>query len=242
VYLSTWLGYRYTPAVVKARRLIEEGLLGNLLGAHLAFFNNKPASYFAGNGSGSGSNWRSRWDTCGGGILLMTGIHYLDWLLYLTSMKVEDVSARYATLHSPAEVEDSIVMWLTFANGALASTNMSSCVQGGNTTNVELRIWGADGHLSLTPPFQFYPTRLIDGRLPERWSSLEPLPPMRFGDERMHISVEYLEHFARAILNGQAPDVPVDAGLELQAIIEAAYQSSREGRPITVQYPEWQNG
>jgi len=92
-------------------------------------------------------------------------------------------------------------------------------------------MWGTQGHLSLTPPFQFFSSRFIDGKRPERWHSLGPLP-------RLHSpNIEYLEHFSNAVLNGREVDITGEDGLRLQAVIEAAYRSSREGRNVRVEYP-----
>lgn len=232
VQLSMWLGFRYLPQVVKAKQVMEAGALGTILGAHLAYQRYKPALYWQQGYSGGGTDWRAKWETAGGGVLIMTAIHYVDWLFYLSRLTVTEVSARYATLDSPAQVEDAIVMWLTFENGALATVNASSCVQGLRRELVEFRLWGTEGYLSLTHPFQFYSTRVVDGKRPERWQSLEPLPKLR----REHI--EYLDRFASAVLKGKPPEITGEDGLRVQAIIDAAYRSSREGCPIIVKYPD----
>ena len=163
----------------------------------------------------------------------MNAIHYLDWLLYLSKLSVTEVSARHATLQSTIEVEDTLVMWLTFENGALATVNTSSCVQGLHQPPelMDCRIWGTQGHLSLTPPFQLFSSRRVDGKRPERWHSLGSLPKLPSPD------IEYLEHFSRAVLNGSDVEITGEDGLRLQAVIEAAYRSSREGCPIRVEYP-----
>lgn len=233
VQLSVWLGYRYTPAVSKARELIDAGLLGKVLGGHLSFQNYKPPAYF------QGADWRARWETCGGGVFIMTGIHYLDWLLYLGKERVREVSAHYATLASPSDVEDSIVMWLQLENGALVSANVSSCMPGGLVQSVDLRLWGSDGALSLSPPYQFYATRALGGKRPERWNSFDPLPKCRQNDLRVHISTEYVDRFAFAVSSGTPLEITAEDGLNLQAIVEAAYRSSRENRPVEVDYSRW---
>ncbi|MBF8267674.1 MAG: zinc-binding dehydrogenase [Dehalococcoidia bacterium] len=233
VSLSTCLELRYLPQVVKARQLVKDGAVGDLLGATLAYHLYKPPSYWQRGYSGGNSDWRARWETAGGGVLIMNAIHYLDWLLYLGDMKVTEVSARYAVMQGGVEVEDTVVMWLTFENGALATVNTSSRVQGLHQPPelVDCRMWGTQGHLSLTPPFQFFSSRFIDGKRPERWHSLGPLP-------RLHSpNIEYLEHFSNAVLNGREVDITGEDGLRLQAVIEAAYRSSREGRNVRVEYP-----
>ena len=237
VQLAPWLGFRYFPAVMKAAQLVRTGLLGTVLGAHLVLHNYKPPAYFKGGSSGAGTEWRAKWETSGGGILIMTGIHYLDWLLYLSGLEVREVSARYATLNSPAEVEDAIVMWLVMDNGALATVDMASCVHGGSPI-IELRIWGTEGHLSLTPPFQVYASRQVDGLRPERWNRLEHLPRLRDENVSVGMAIEYVERFADAVLARKPLDITGRDGLALQAVIEAAYASSRQAQPVAVSYPE----
>ena len=46
---------------------------------------------------------------------------------------------------------------------------------------------------------------------------------------------EYLERFAQAVLTGQRFEISAADGLHLQAVIEAAYRSSREQRPVAVE-------
>ena len=233
--LSPWLGLRYMPHVVKAKDMVQTGALGDILGATISHHLYKPLSYWQRGYSGGTSDWRARWDKGGGGVLMMNTIHYLDWLLHLSGLKVTEVSARYATLQGDTEVEDSIVMWLTFENGALATLNASSCVQGLHQPDAELlefRMWGTQGHLSLTPPYQLFSSRLVDGKRPERWLPLEPLPKLQSP------AIEYLERFSHAILNEREVEITGEDGLRLQSVIEAAYRSSREGCPVRVEHPE----
>jgi UDP-N-acetyl-2-amino-2-deoxyglucuronate dehydrogenase len=164
--------------------------------------------------------------------LITQAIHYLDWLLYLGREKPVEVSARYETLESGTEVEDSLVMWLRFANGALATLNASTCVPGlyrSDQVLNEFRIWGSDGHLSLSRPFQFFSSKLVGGTHPERWHDLAPLPRMQAP------AIELLERFARNLGNGEPQEIPTSDGLAVQAVVEAAYQSSESGRPIALE-------
>jgi predicted dehydrogenase/threonine dehydrogenase-like Zn-dependent dehydrogenase len=234
VHLSPWLGKRYLPHVDKAKQLVDAGLLGRLLGAHLTFHTYRPSSYWQ-VGSEDGLNWRGCWETSGGGALMTQGIHQLDWLLYLSRSKVVAVSAQYATLDSPTEVEDAIVMWLRFENGALATADVACRVQGATNCPIsELRLWGTEGHLSLTPPQQFYASRLIDGGRPKNWNALDPRP----GNDFTSADVEYLDRFARSVLRERPLEIDAEDGIRLQAVIEAAYRSSREQEPTAVEYPE----
>jgi predicted dehydrogenase len=231
VTLVPWLGFRYLPEVVLADRLIEQGMLGRFLGGTLVHHLSKPPSYFFRQGQ---ATWQARREFAGGGVLITQAIHYLDWLLYLGREEATEVSARYETLESGTEVEDSLVMWVRFSNGALATLNASTCVPGlyrSDQVQNEFRIWGSDGHLSLTRPFQFFSSRLVAGRHPERWHDLAPLP-------RMHApAVELLERFAHHLRTGEPQEITPSDGLRVQALVEAAYGSGEAGRPMTPQRP-----
>ena len=162
----------------------------------------------------------------------MDAIHTLVWLLYLSDMQVKEVSAHCATLHSTGVVEDSAAMWLTFENGALATVNIASGVQGLRQKKYDCQMWGTEGYLSLEPPYrhQFYSSRLIDGKRPERWHSLEPLPKL------LNPDLEYLNRFAQRVIKGEPPEITGEDGLRLQAVIDAAYRSMAEGHPVLVDH------
>jgi len=229
VQLSIWLGARYSPGIVYAKKLIEDGALGTIMGACLNHQMFKSINYFQSPG-GAVDNWQALWKTAGGGVLINQAVHNLDCLLYLTDMKVTEVSARYATLDSPAEVEDTLVAWLTMENGALVTINAASRVRGLQRPLTEFRLWGSEGHISLTPPYQFYTSKMIQGKRPERWQNFGPFPKLRDS------GVEYIERLAQSILGGKKPEITAEDGLRLQAVIEAAYKSSVEKRPISVEY------
>jgi predicted dehydrogenase len=234
VDLSVWLGFRYEPEVVKGKEFIDSGGLGTLLGAHLGVYRQR-ARYHGDPQLDGAPGWKSRWETAGGGVLVMSAIHYLDWLMYLTGMDVTEVSARYDTLESGDDVEDSLAMWMRFRNGALGTVHASYCVPGRyryDSVGIDCRLWGLEGHLSLTPPFQFFSSHAFGGQRPERWHPLDADPEVR------PVSVEFLNRFARSVLEGRPPEITGEDGLRLQAVIESAYESGRQGRPVEVRYPD----
>ena len=62
-----------------ARRLIDDGALGEPAGVLLNFFMDKPPSYWVGGYSGRAhSSWRASREQAGGGLLIMNLCHYID--------------------------------------------------------------------------------------------------------------------------------------------------------------------
>ncbi|NLE77499.1 MAG: Gfo/Idh/MocA family oxidoreductase, partial [Chloroflexi bacterium] len=59
--------------------------------------------------------WRSRRE--GGGILMYSGVHSIDWQCWLLGSEVAEVFARSTTQHPGSDAEDSVAATLAFANG-----------------------------------------------------------------------------------------------------------------------------
>jgi predicted dehydrogenase len=232
VQLSIIFPYRYMSRILKAKALIEAGALGELFGVSLTFHDDKFASYWQGGHTGrSVSDWRQRWETSGGGFVIATVIHHIDWLRYLPGLDIVEVSAKYTTWDSPGEVEDTLMMWFRYENGALGTINASSCVRG--TDLVEFRFWGRDGQISLAQPYQFYSLKRVDGKRPGLWHEFSDFRGISQRD------VEYLQRFSDHVLRGEGPEITGEDGLAVQAIIEAAYESSRTGQVLKVERGPW---
>lgn len=220
--LGTWLGVRYTPAYQAAKQLCERGALGTLRGGALSVQMYKPLSYY------KVSGWRAHWETAGGGVLIMNAIHFLDVFLWLAGVPVAEVSCSYSALADPqSEVEDTISLWIRFANGATATVQVSSCTMGTAHIGPEMRLYGQDGSLQLGGADQVYTLRDGLGVGPGQWSPLT-VPTMK------PIGVEMVERFASSVRYGSPMEISGRDGLVVQSVIEAAYRSARERRPVAI--------
>ena len=137
VQLGCILQRRFSPGVVKLKRLIDEGRLGTLryAGCYAKLYRSQ--EYYD-----SGS-WRGTWQLDGGGVLMNQGIHYVDLLAYLAG-PVQSVTARCATLgHERIEVEDTAAALLTFANGAMGVLEATTNAWPGLSSRIDL--YGSEG-------------------------------------------------------------------------------------------------
>jgi predicted dehydrogenase len=228
VFLSVMLQTRFLPQIQRARELVAAGALGRLLGTSLNYQHDKLAGYwFGGYTARSRSDWRARRETSGGGVLIQSAIHHLDWLSYLSGEPIVEVSATQATLDSPAEVEDAIAGWIRYANGALGSLNAATCVRGSEHLG-HVELWGEDGQISLVPPYRFYSLRIVDGHRPGQWHE--------FGTRVSGASdsTGFFREFASAALAGGDHAASGREALRLQATVEAFYRSAEDGRPVKV--------
>lgn len=229
VQLATLYCQRYLPYVQRAKRLIDQGALGRVLGATFLLYQDKPISYYTSGFSGRVStDWRTSKEKSGGGILIFNMVHYLDIFRYLTGLEVVRTYGDFSALETPLETEDTISVTFRYDNQAIGSLTASSVVRGA-MYQPQLRIWGTEGQMVLTEPTQhvFYSLRQVDGLKPGEWHSLGDLPLS--GDRR-----EFMTRFAGAILAGETPEMNAESGRTIQAIVEAIYESGQAQRPVEI--------
>ena len=223
--------YRYTAAWARLRELVADGALGTLQGVRLTYTARKPDSYWQGGYSGrSQSNWRTRLLQSGGGVLIMNCIHELDAVRWATGLEAERVFAEHGTFATAAEVEDRIGAVIQYRGGAVGVIDAGSHVPGGaGPTPDGQRVIGTQGQAVITGArLHFYCETPAAGIPAGAWTEL---PLVQARDARTLL----IEDYARALLSGDVPPIPDDAGLEAMKIVAAAYQSRRHGRAIRIE-------
>lgn len=231
----------FLPPVERAREIVEAGLIGEpfLFKGIMAWYSPDVTD-----------NWRFD-PALGGGIMLDGNVHHISNALYLLGdPPVQSVYAEYGALTADIQVEDTAVIVIR-TDKAILEISGSSRLQepGGATTSFkdQWAVYGTKGTVqwdaAARPTFRVYTSEqsATDKLLADGWIS--PKLPIVAADHRefsMHINGEESpwvpehQHFVDACLN----DTPVRSdgnfGLKTQLILEAAYQSGREGRKLTL--------
>lgn len=176
------------------------------------------------------SGWRGTWRFDGGGACMNQGIHLLDTLLYLMD-DVETVQARWATVGHPrevCEVEDAAVAVLTFRRGTLGVVQCTTCAYNDHGDQLELHAMRGSVRLNGSkvdywdlrdePDFRFDPADYAER-------------DEQFTGHRL-LYQELVPYFA----TGAPCRCGIATGRRSIALIEAIYQSAREGgaevRPV----------
>lgn len=95
---------RYNDTSRVLRDILDGGRLGRVLGARASVTWSRDAAYY------TRRDWRGRWATAGGGVLMNQAIHTLDLLQWFVG-PVTDVRGTVATLALPdIEVEDTAAL------------------------------------------------------------------------------------------------------------------------------------
>ena len=222
-------GVRYHPAAVRAKQLIEQGAIGEVMATFVVGDANKPESYWTGGYSGRvQTEWRKSKAQAGGGILIMNYVYDIYRLRYLTGLEVTRVFAEYDTYRTKGiEVEDFITLTLRYTNGALGTLTASSCAPGAQASGIRgtkasgNRFYGTEGQIVFEQgSLLVYTENDIDGLKAGEWTTLE------FSQEEARRSyVTYFERFATAVANGDPVDIPGEEGRRDLEVMLAAYKS-----------------
>ena len=224
--------FRFTPAMLAAKKAVEEGRLGKIYHAKATFVRSRGIPLGVG-------NWFTEKRQSGGGALIDIGIHALDAVWFLMgsprpvsiSAKVFRNFAQFA--NAPVfDVEDAAFAFIRFENDAVVQLETSWA---GNLTDD-------------IPPRQYFGQELINSVLYGTKASIRLKPLTLFEDqngklvsvplgapedERGGFALQ-LANFLDSIAGRAQPVNSVDQAVELMEIIDGIYSSSDLGREVAI--------
>jgi glucose-fructose oxidoreductase len=169
------------------------------------------------------NQWRLDKPLSGGGSLMDIGIYALNAARYLAGEEPVEVTAMELTDRTDprfATVEDRINFQLRFPGGAMAS-----CVSSYTSNHNTYRVHGTDGWLRAEPATSYTDHQMWVHRDDKTEQVRLPVPAK-------NQFVAQLDHLPESIMAGTEPRANGMEGLRDMRIIEAIYQSAREGRAI----------
>jgi predicted dehydrogenase len=244
--------FRFYPAVLRARQLMEEGFLGRIFSFRGRYYRssyidpNKPIS------------WRQQKAIAGGGALFDIGSHILD-LLYslvgefaavqatLDTLIPERPAAPGSTERVAVDVDDIALLTLRTKEGVLGTVEASR-MGTGLTNDIGFEIFGEKGALrfnGLDPAWlEVYDVRDSDkptGGLRgfrkveavNRYAG-QKAPDWSMTPDFVRTHAECQWQFLKAIAEGRPTQPTLADGLHIQAVMEAAERSSQEGRWVEI--------
>jgi len=213
----------FAPNVMRARRMIEEGAIGEVISVRAREAHSGPhAPHF--------------WDaeTAGGGSLLDMGCHTIEAARYLFGKDVPmtEAFAWGATLSHQDKTtgEDNAVALIKFANGGISVTEASWSMKGG----MELRneITGTEGRLvtdSMATPVHGFisnPAGYLMEKADAETGWVYPIPE----EAHAYGYEEELRHFIQCYRDGVQPRETFVDGYIVNAALDACYRSMKSGR------------
>lgn len=218
---------RHNPLIRRASQMITEGALGQIVLAEASCWLMKPDDYFQ-------TDWRRR---KGAGPVYLNLIHDVDLLLHLCGPATL-VQAMESAAARGFEVEDTAVILLRFASGALATMTVTDTVPAPWSWELTARenpayppnpascyrIGGTQGSLEL-PDLALWHN-------PGKRSWWEPLSCTRAPVDHAEPLAAQAAQFGQVIRDGAAPLVSGEDGLAALEVIEAVKTSAATGQPV----------
>ena len=239
--------FRFFPAVMRAKQLVEAGFLGRVFSFRGRYHR---SSYID---SDKPMSWRLRREVTGGGALFDLGSHILD-LLYYVLGDFDAVSGTLDTLikerpratgsaeSAPVDVDDIALLHVRAADGTLGTVEISRMGTGA-TNDLTFEIFGQQGAIrfDLSEPSWLYVYDARDAERPlggERgFRKIEAAsrydgqraPDWTMTPDFMRSHAECQYQFIRSIWDDKTPAPSFDDGVHVQKIMAAAEASSKNG-------------
>jgi predicted dehydrogenase len=244
------LQYRFYPATLRAKELIEEGRIGKVMGFRACYLHSGSVDPTRPIG------WKQDKKFGGGGVLFDLGSHVLDLMYHFLGEYASVFAAtRIVYPRRPdrsgamveIEADDMAMMTVRMKDGAMGSIEVSKVATGAND-ELRFEIHGDKGSLrfNLMEPnwLDFYDNTLPEAALGgfRGYTRIEcvqryaapgnafPGPKFSIGWIRGHVHCQY--NFLNCVHEGKSASPSFMEGAYIQHVMEEAYRSDSERRWI----------
>lgn len=209
---------RTSRAAVAARRAVEEGRIGQMIGIQATHAHWQGGRYLS-------TAWRYDPKITGGGQLLDGGIHAIDLMLSVGG-PIEAVSCFFTRFRPELGGEDTAVVNARYAAGHLG-TLFSSQAAGVWPPTPVLVAYGTEGVLTIGGPHGALALHRSSGNhgKPETEVLLQD-----GGDSFTEMIGRYLD----TVLDGTPHPAPAEVGRDNLRVVHAAYESARRGQEVRI--------
>ena len=193
--------FRFVEDVIRARQIVDSGILGELIVVENSFASRVDMS----------RRWNSDPTIAGGGVLIDNGTHSVDIVRSFLG-PISDVMAVEGKRLQRLDVEDTASMLVRTPDGALGTIDLSWSVD--RVTDAYLTVYGAEGTISVGWNGASY-----------RQASSSDWVEFGTGYRKVACMGAQVANFCDAIRDRQQIVVTADDAIASVAVIEAAYAS-----------------
>ncbi|AJS59386.1 Gfo/Idh/MocA family protein [Paenibacillus sp. IHBB 10380] len=216
---------RYNPGSQLIKNAIEDGSLGQVLGAKCSVTWNRSDEYY------SLSDWKGTWDMEGGGVLIDQAIHTMDLMRWFVGQEIEYVDAQIGNrAHEKIEVEDSVEGVMKFKNGIFGgffAVNYYSY-----DAPVEIEVHCVKGIAKMVA--ERATIKYNDGT--EITKDTNPNEVIDYGEGvKIYWGVSHMKQIREyydTLETGKTPYIDGKEALKTQEMIAGIYQSGKENRRV----------
>lgn len=222
VTLAVGYNWRFQPALVEAKRMLDDGRLGKLLHVEGNFCG--PSAYrFAAH------HWRHEREEAPAGGMTGRGVHVVDAMLYLAG-HIGSVFAQSDRRVLEEGADDTTSMLLRFASGATGY--LGTVIATAETWRMQ--VFGAKGWAQVGDVEHLH-TWSLQAAFVDEANPFRKAPPQVLTFPDTSTERAELEHFARAALEHRPLALPGGDEVHNVAVLEAIVRSAREGSRVSLE-------
>lgn len=247
------LQYRFFPATMRARRMVADGLLGDIISFRVVYLHSGNVT------PGKRMNWKDM-RSFGAGVLYDLGTHAIDLLTWLCGAGLAQVVAQQKTLYkerpsmldanelAEQDTDDMTIILATLTDGALGSIEVSKIATGAQD-ELRFEIHGTRGALRFDLMQPNY-LEFFDGSDPElplggtagykrihclqRYDSPAGFPGPKFSIGWLRGHLHCLYSFIDSVHSGKPFEPSIARGIQLEKWIAAAAKSAESGQSVSM--------
>jgi len=236
VLLTTPYVWRYHPVVQDIKKLIREGVLGQIIGCEGRCAAGRLHRYIEGHAA-----WMLDTKQSGGGPMYNLGVHWIDLFCWLLEQPIVRAFGKNVKINQTYHIEDNSFAILRFQNGAILNLDISYTVPDSypHGRDLYLGIRGTKGVIQWAPAYEGERDELFicsdhehfrSAPRQRRYYELFPSP----GYSGV-MGLEYLKAVVKAIQTKLPPPISGQDGVRVLKIVEAIYRSDQMGREVAIE-------
>lgn len=209
---------QYQPHNRKLRELLQKNEFGNVKFVEASNCQS----------SANPDHWRHKKKLAGGGALPDIGLYCLNTTRFVLGAEPTEVFAyQYSTPGNPlfTEVEEMVSWQMKFPDGVFASCSTHYNVH----ESRHYRVLCEKGWLDMDKAYAYKGQKLSRAKAEGKLELHENI-----GIAEVNQFMAEMDHFSDCVINNKKPFTPGEEGLQDQILMEAIYQSAREGKPVKI--------
>jgi predicted dehydrogenase len=211
VLLTMASKFRYAEDVIRAKSIVESGILGEIVLFENAFTARVDMS----------NRWNANSSISGGGVLIDNGTHSVDIMRYFLG-PLADIQVVEGKRVQGLPVEDTVRIFAHSDSGVMGNMDLSWSIN--KELDDYLRIYGSNGTISVGWKASKY-----------RQSSSQDWVVFGQGYNKVQSFRSQIENFSKAILKQEPLLITVEDAIASVEVIEAAYRSLNQDHWTPIQ-------
>lgn len=237
VKITTPYLWRYHPVAIEMKRLVDEGVIGQVISCEGRCAAGRLDRYIKGN-----AGWMLQRARSGGGPMYNLGVHWIDLFSWILKSRASEVIGRNIKVNEEYDIEDNSLALITFGINTTVALDISYTVPDSYPygRDLYLAVKGRQGVTQWTPSFEGTEEDLFVCSDMAEFAGA-PRRTFHFELEQAKgycgiLGLNYLRDVVRCIEDDTPEPIMGEDGVKVLKVVEAVYESVETERVAKVKW------